>query len=425
MSAVLVAGAMFAMLLLAQTPPQGAQLPPDMQARETNLAQLAIEAGAQGDIRPIPLVSDGQRYGAIYDRFLLGIVAARAAVAAGKTPTAESKGIGQGLVPLKVVVVAEPLTCGGKPNAPKDIQLIVNTAPFSGPVGSLAPAVRGEAASSVLPGVTLPAAALVATFSNAPLTPATAVRIEYEAPACPNPESTVTFSMQYTPARSRGLAVQKLPDGAAGLPSPSVLRFRAMVDLQGKLRFPTRVDGEVALEPAAMAALETVTFEPTRINGAPVPANVMFPVTFTATGTPPESAGPAPMASTTIGGRPPGTATPDVPNLTAESSRCPISDDEKYGFTAEHPIKVDGGVREGPPRERRYLDALRGPAGEGLRYRRLGSAMGPDKQTILDMYEVTHDGIDAPVRLYLDEYHSGDLKAPKGFVCAAPFNLSR
>jgi hypothetical protein len=30
-----------------------------------------------------------------------------------------------------------------------------------------------------------------------------------------------------------------------------------------------------------------------------------------------------------------------------------------------------------------------------------------------------------PVRLYLDEYHSGDLKAPKGFVCAAPFNLNR
>jgi hypothetical protein len=151
----------------------------------------------------------------------------------------------------------------------------------------------------------------------------------------------------------------------------------------------------------------------------------MFPVTFTTTGAPPASAGPAPMASTTVGSRPPGASTPDVPNLTAESSRCPISGDEKYGFTAENPIKVDGGIREGPPRERRYLDTLRGPAGQGLRHRRLGSVMGPDNQTILDMYEVSHDGIDAPVRLYLDEYHSGDLKAPTGFVCAAPFNLNR
>jgi hypothetical protein len=193
MNALPAAGAVFGMTLLAQTPPPGAQLPPEMQARETNLAQLAIEAGAQGDVRPIPLVSDGQRYGAIYDRFLLGVVAAKAAVDAGQTPTAESKGIGQGLVPLKVVVVAKPLTCGGKPNAPKDIQLIVNAPPFSGPVGTLAPAVRAEAESSILPGVTLPAAALVATFSSAPITSATAVRIEYEAPACPNPESTVTF----------------------------------------------------------------------------------------------------------------------------------------------------------------------------------------------------------------------------------------
>ncbi|HYN07102.1 MAG TPA: energy transducer TonB [Vicinamibacterales bacterium] len=424
MNALPVAGAVFGVLFIAQSAPPTAQLPADVQSRETNLAQLAIEA-SQGDVRPIPLMSDGQRYGAVYDRFLLGVVAAKAAIAAGKTPSAESPSIGQGLVPIKIVIVAEPLTCAGRPNAPKDIQLEVSAPPFSGPVRQLAPPVKGDAAESILPGVKLPDAALVASFSNAPLSTATSVRIEYEAPACPNPAPTVTFSTQFAPARPRGLAVLKFPEGAAGLPSPSVLRFRVLVDQQGNVRFPSRVEGEVTLEPAALAALEKVTFEPSRINGAPVPATVVIPVTFTATGAPPVSAGPTPIANTTIGGRPAGNTTPDVPNLTVESSRCAISDDEKYGYTPQNPIKVDGGVREGPPRERRYLDTLRGPAGQGLRYRRLGSVMGPDQQTILDMYEVQYDGIVTPVRLYLDEYHSGDVKAPKGFVCATPFNLNR
>ena len=38
--------------------------------------------------------------------------------------------------------------------------------------------------------------------------------------------------------------------------------------------------------------------------------------------------------------------------------------------------------------------------------------------TILDIYEVAHSGLDQPVKMYLDEYHTDTLKAPKGFTCA-------
>ena len=66
------------------------------------------------------------------------------------------------------------------------------------------------------------------------------------------------------------------------------------------------------------------------------------------------------------------------------------------------------------------LDAMRGPSGEGLHVVRLGSTMAPDKQTILDLYEITYAGMPAPLRLLLDEYHEEPRKAPFGFTCAAP-----
>ena len=71
-------------------------------------------------------------------------------------------------------------------------------------------------------------------------------------------------------------------------------------------------------------------------------------------------------------------------------------------------------------RERQYLSVLRGPAGQGLRIARRGSTMSPDGQTILDVYEITYEGVTAPILLCLDEYHDGVLQAPQGFVCAAP-----
>ena len=107
-------------------------------------------------------------------------------------------------------------------------------------------------------------------------------------------------------------------------------------------------------------------------------------------------------------------------------SHCGISEDPAYAFTMDQPVQVGGGPMFVAARERRYLDALRGPGGEVVRYRRSGTASAkPNALPILDVYEVTYAGLEKPVRLYLDAYHFDDaLLAPAGFICGAPIGLN-
>lgn len=103
--------------------------------------------------------------------------------------------------------------------------------------------------------------------------------------------------------------------------------------------------------------------------------------------------------------------------------QCAVSTDPNYGVTRSSPVEVGGGAMDGPARERRYLDALRGPDGQPVRYTRRGSTEGADGTTILDAYEVTHDGLAKPIVLYVDEYHFSEPRAPAGFVCGQPIGL--
>jgi len=110
----------------------------------------------------------------------------------------------------------------------------------------------------------------------------------------------------------------------------------------------------------------------------------------------------------------------------APASACVTADEPEFATTKEHPVQVGGGAMYVGARERRYLDALRGPMGETLQYRRTGSIpVDPEGRTILDHYEVTYAGLEKPVSLFLDGYHFDDgLRAPKGFTCAVPFGLN-
>ena len=107
-------------------------------------------------------------------------------------------------------------------------------------------------------------------------------------------------------------------------------------------------------------------------------------------------------------------------------SACTAADEAEFAVTKEKPVQVGGGAMYAASRERRYLDALRGPLGETVQYRRTGSLPASvNSTTILDRYEVTYAGLDKPIILYLDAYHFDDgLKAPKGFTCAVPFGLN-
>lgn len=99
-----------------------------------------------------------------------------------------------------------------------------------------------------------------------------------------------------------------------------------------------------------------------------------------------------------------------------------ISDDPTYGYKQENPVKV-GGAREqsGPANERRFLNALTGPNGETISYHRKGSCC-PFKTPngfagggLLDIYEVTYEGLKKPIVIYINMYDAGELKAPQGF----------
>ena len=107
-------------------------------------------------------------------------------------------------------------------------------------------------------------------------------------------------------------------------------------------------------------------------------------------------------------------------------SSCGVSEDPAFATTKEQAAQVGGGAAYGPARERRYLDALRGPLGERVEYTRRGSlSLDRDGRTILDRYEVTYRGAAQPATLYLDAYHYDDaLVAPRGFLCAVPFGLA-
>src|SRR6188508_496439 len=110
----------------------------------------------------------------------------------------------------------------------------------------------------------------------------------------------------------------------------------------------------------------------------------------------------------------------------APESSCGVSDEPAFATTREHPVQVGGGAIYLASRERRYLDALRGPMGAQVQYKLTGSLRPErDGRTILDSYEITYAGLEKPLTFYFDGYHFDDaLKAPKGFTCAVPIGLS-
>jgi len=98
--------------------------------------------------------------------------------------------------------------------------------------------------------------------------------------------------------------------------------------------------------------------------------------------------------------------------------------DSDYGYSEKSPVKVGGGFGSGSERTYQFLNALRGPAGESIKYDRIGtccpfkSPNSPfDGEALLEVYEVSIGG-GTPKRLYFNWYDGGDLFVPFGFSAA-------
>ncbi len=72
--------------------------------------------------------------------------------------------------------------------------------------------------------------------------------------------------------------------------------------------------------------------------------------------------------------------------------------------------------------QRRYLASLAGPNGEELSFHRVGSCCGYESENglggvaLVDVYEVTYEGLKEPVLIYISFYDSEELFIPKGFT---------
>lgn len=113
--------------------------------------------------------------------------------------------------------------------------------------------------------------------------------------------------------------------------------------------------------------------------------------------------------------------TPDLTSPIPSGGFCGVTDDANYGISPDKPIKVGGGPMYLSARSRRFLDALRGPQGEGLHITRLGSFIHTD-DTMLDAYSLTWGT--HSLRIYVDGYHWSDPTAPQGLVCGTEVGLA-
>jgi hypothetical protein len=95
-----------------------------------------------------------------------------------------------------------------------------------------------------------------------------------------------------------------------------------------------------------------------------------------------QSASPSALPALTTG-RTHEETTISTPGLTAATSQCAQAVDSNYGTTATSPIKVGGAPLYIADRSVKFMRTLRGPAGEPVHFKRLGSFDGPEGTTLV------------------------------------------
>jgi hypothetical protein len=98
-----------------------------------------------------------------------------------------------------------------------------------------------------------------------------------------------------------------------------------------------------------------------------------------------------------------------------------FSKDKKYGYDPDYPVNIFyQSTRNETLNETRFLNALAGPKGEKITYKRLETCCPfPTKRSdmgagFLNVYELTWEGQKKPITLYLNVYEKGILMVPMG-----------
>lgn len=105
-----------------------------------------------------------------------------------------------------------------------------------------------------------------------------------------------------------------------------------------------------------------------------------------------------------------------------------VSTDKNYGFQSNHKTSIKVGKIEN---QKAYLSALRGPNGEPVQFRRVGSCCSFNSKSVafgkglLDQYEVYYEGLRQPIVLYLNGYDYEKPKSPMGFTFVTPEKIEK
>jgi hypothetical protein len=128
---------------------------------------------------------------------------------------------------------------------------------------------------------------------------------------------------------------------------------------------------------------------------------------------------------TSCGSRNPKILSSSTNSVKSSSSYTPFfdiaeySNDEDYGLSGEKPVKVGEMSVEN---QLRYLSSLAGPKGEELKFYRRGSCCqydsdaAPMGSALVDVYDVTYEGLKKPIQVYISFYDYETLYIPKGFT---------
>ena len=113
-----------------------------------------------------------------------------------------------------------------------------------------------------------------------------------------------------------------------------------------------------------------------------------------------------------------------MPNLSKEQTFIinEVSSDSKYGYDPDYPVNLGFlPIENADINIKRYFGALSGPNNEKINYLRVESCCPfPSERNsmgagLLDIYEVTWDGLAQPKLIYINLYERGKIMAPKGF----------
>lgn len=96
--------------------------------------------------------------------------------------------------------------------------------------------------------------------------------------------------------------------------------------------------------------------------------------------------------------------------------------DTKYGYNQDYPINLGFENEKFSPKNiPLFFNALTGPKGEKINYEKVDSCCPfPTKKSVmgagtLDIYQVTFEGSDKKILLYINIYEKGKVLCPKGF----------